>query len=112
MRSATRLRIGKDSDYLTWLHSLPCHICVIVDEMAQQIGCRVHQSTRTEAAHVGDRGFSQKCPDREAIPLCTDHHTAGAFSHHRLQKRFWTHWDLDRDKVIRQYSELFEERAG
>jgi hypothetical protein len=62
----------------------------------------------TEAAYVGKRGLSQKCPDREAIPLCKWHHTEGPESPHRLGKRFWSVWGIDRDELVRQLQERYE----
>lgn len=95
MRSATRKRIGKDSAYLEWLHTLGCVCC---------------GSKRVEAAHVGDRGMSQKCPDKQAIPLCSAHHRTGPQAHHVLGKGFFEHWKIDRDSLIldlnRQYETL------
>jgi hypothetical protein len=116
VRSATRKKVGKDSGYLEWLHSLPCVVCFVayyrngiwtheIDEDQ-----RKRQVSRTEAAHVGDRGLSQKCPDREAIPLCRIHHRISPQSVHGLQKKFWPHWGIDRDKLVvelnRHYDQL------
>ena len=62
MRSATRKKTGKDPEYLRWLRTLPC----AVRECSH---CRGLMRTWDviEAAHVGLRGLSQKCPDREAV---------------------------------------------
>lgn len=87
MRSATRKKIGKDPAYLKWLHDQPCIVCEIRKE---------RQRSRTEAAHVGPRGLSQKCPDAEAIPLCRAHHE----EQHRLGKRFWEAANIERFAVI------------
>lgn len=81
MRSATRKKIGKDPAYLKWLQNQPCLVCNTRKEQ---------QRSRTEAAHVGLRGLSQKCPDREAIPLCRDHHR----EQHRHGKKFWKDFGL------------------
>ena len=79
-RSATRRRIGKDPAYLEWIRTRLCLVCML----------ETHQLNRfqmgTEAAHVGERGLSQKCPDREAIPLCAVHHRLDRFSAHRMGK--------------------------
>lgn len=63
---------------------------------------------RTEAAHVGQRGLSQKCSDRETIPLCAFHHRTGPESHHRLGKLFWKHHGLDRYELIRELQSQFD----
>ena len=88
MRSATKKKTGRDPAYLDFIRSLPC-VC-----------CFNHRGI--ESAHVGERGLSQRCPDREAIPLCKWHHTEGPESHHRLGKRFWAKWNLNRDELIAQ----------
>lgn len=105
MRSATKKKLGKDPAYLAWLHTLPCVICEGLRLMLLDAGfvgdMRTLQSTKTEAAHVGERGLSQKCPDREAIPLCGfAHHREGPASAHKLGKSFWKYWKLDRGTVI------------
>jgi hypothetical protein len=101
MRSATKKRTGKDKNYLAWIHTLPCVVC------AQA------QRSPTEAAHVGERGLSQKCPDRETLPLCGEHHRTGKESHHVLQKAFWAHHKLDRDFLIAFLQVKYEaERAA
>lgn len=91
VRSATKKKIGKDPEYLAFLHTLPCVVC-------EKMG--VKQTYRTEAAHVGDRGMSQKCPDKEAIPLCLVHHREGPQSQHVLGKLFWDFHGIDRDGLI------------
>ena len=101
MRSATRKKTGKDPEYLVWLHDLPCLVCR-PDGVGMQL-------SRTEAAHVGDRGLSQKCPDREAIPLCRIHHRISPDSVHALQKKFWAKWSIDRDEIIRKLNARYEE---
>jgi hypothetical protein len=68
----------------------------------------LYKNPPSEAAHVGDRGLSQKCPDRQAIPLCKWHHTEGPESHHRLGKQFWATWGIDRDALLAQLQERYE----
>lgn len=58
--------LGKDPQYLSDLHKLPCCVCD---------ACGLTQTSPTEAHHVICERFSnQKTPDRMAIPLCMDHH--------------------------------------
>lgn len=101
MRSATKKRVGKDLSYLTWLRTQPCLACASLG----------NQMTPTEAAHTGVRGLSQKGPDREAIPLCSYHHRLGSVSHHRLGKRFWDHHGIDRERMISNLNEKFQEEV-
>lgn len=113
MRSATRKRTGKDKAYLAFLHEMPCAIeyCAVQSDPKLLMGVSSFSEARTEAAHVGPRGLSQKCPDRQAIPLCIWHHRTGPSSHHSLQKLFWSFHGLDRDALIAQYNRKFEEQA-
>lgn len=101
MRSATRKKTGRDKLYLAWLHNFPCVVCVALN---------VPQTSPTEAAHVGPRGISQKCPDREALPLCFEHHgrEGGQFTQHNMGKRFWSHFDLDRDALLAQFQARYD----
>ena len=114
MRSATRLKIGKDPVYLKWLHTLPCVVCVALSgQDCEHRTTHIWQNTPTEAAHIGIRGLSQKCPDREAIPLCsTVHHREGPESAHKLGKAFWSHHGLDPKKLIADLNERFEAEEG
>ena len=114
MRSATRKKTGRDPAYLKWIRTLPCVCCCfesyrsgLIWEMlgtVMLVGIPV-----TEAAHVGGRGLSQKCNDRETIPLCRWHHRTGPESHHRAAKRFWEFWAIDKTELIRKLNENFEE---
>ena len=122
MRSATKKRTGKDPDYLDWIRTLPCVCCVGLERFLRLVAgtqtwldvAKLIENQRypTEAAHVGQRGLSQKCPDRQAIPLCELHHTRGRESHHRLQKKFWSFWFIDRDALIAELNSRFKEEHG
>lgn len=103
-RSATRLKLWKDSNYLRWLHDSPCVVC----ELLARTGPALSQRYPTEAAHVGERGLSQKCPDREAIPLCVEHHREGRQSAHQMGKRFWAFHGLDKDQLIQQFNREYD----
>jgi len=72
----------------------------------------VPQTSWTEAAHVGPRGTSQKCPDRETLPLCAEHHRTTQFSQHSMGKLFWAHFDLDRDEMLSMYQEIYDGGIG
>lgn len=98
MRSATRNGAGKDPAYLAFIRTQACVCC-------EAEGRR--QLEPTEAAHVGLRGLSQKCSDRETIPLCR-HHRTGFNAHHRLGRKFWEHFELDRGGLIEDFNERYE----
>lgn len=100
-----KIRIGPprkglvvDDQYRAWIKKQPCVCC---------------GSTRyIECAHVGMRGYGQKCSDYETLPLCGAHHVQGAESHHVLQKRFWLVWGLDRLKLIAKYNRQYEKEKA
>ncbi len=122
MRSATRRKAGRDTSYLEWIRDLPCVMCLASAEAVRAtnlellsagwLGQSRVQRSRTEAAHVGDRGLSQKCPDREAVPLCREHHREGKYSAHKLGKKFWMHWGLDRDTLIETLHRKYAAHTG
>lgn len=88
---------AEDQNYLAWIRMQPCAVCGVF-----RLGL-------IQAAHVGFRGAGQKCSDREAIPLCRKHHERGELeSHHTLGKRFWLHFGLEREQLIRGYNEAYE----
>jgi Recombination enhancement, RecA-dependent nuclease len=65
----------KDRLYIAQLHQLPCVICEEFDEP---------QTAPTTAHHTICGRFGQhKTPDREAIPLCHEHHQGAKGIHHR-----------------------------
>jgi|HubBroStandDraft_1064217.scaffolds.fasta_scaffold235180_3 hypothetical protein len=119
MRSATKSRLGKDPEYLAWIASQPCLCCEIMQRNIRawlsgwQIGDEViperGQGSKTEAAHVGPRGLSQKCPDKETLPLCGwEHHREGKLSIHKLGRAFWAMWNIDREREITKYQDRYE----
>lgn len=114
MRSATKRRVGKDPEYLAWMHTLPCVACWLCGSGEVQAfpgdgdTIATEQGTPTEAAHVGPRGLSQKAPDRTAIPLCVNCHREGPCAIHLLGKRFWKAHNINRDELIEHLNELYE----
>lgn len=104
----------RDEKYLAFIRRQPCILCDdAMERRAFVDGVPYRQETHTEAAHAGERGFRQKCSDRETIPLCVRHHRTGKDSHHVLGKRFWGHHDINREAVIAGYNKLYEqERAA
>jgi hypothetical protein len=67
------------------------------------------QMGKVEAAHTGPHGMSQKSDDHTCIPLCEEHHREGKFSYHKLGRKFWTHWGIDRQQLVRTLNERFED---
>jgi hypothetical protein len=116
MRSATKKRIGKDPLYLHWIGTLPCCVCQAHIDRAEESGNYVswEQKTRTERAHLGPHGLSQKVPDRRVVPLCGYHHRDAAASLHALgPKVFWMLHSLNPEELITEYNRRFDagERA-
>jgi hypothetical protein len=98
----------KDPAYRKWITSLPCVVCLFHPVSQSKGYSFVVQTTQSEAAHVGDRGLSQKCSDRLTIPLCRRHHRIGPEAHHVLGKNFWEHHGLDRDALITELNARYE----
>lgn len=100
----------RDADYMAWIKTLPCVVCMGLERFMRIIGHRqtlgdvaaIHQRQHspTEAAHVGPRGLGAKCPDRETIPLCARHHRIGSESHHVMAKWFWERHGIERDALM------------
>jgi hypothetical protein len=119
-RKPRKKQPGDDPAYLAWIRTLPCWICFKSSYESGEIWAGLHliqagqfvclQAFRTEAAHVGRRAYGRKCPDRQAMPLCGDaHHREGFHSHHRMGRYFWAHHNLDRDSIIRQLNERYDQ---
>lgn len=96
-RSKPRRGRERDPKYLAWIASLPCFLCGIWP---------------VEVAHLGDRGLSQKCHDRETGPLCHNDHQAGKYALHRLGKRFWEHHGIDKAELIAEYNRRYDTLAA
>lgn len=87
-----------DNRYRAWIRRQPCACC---------------GSTRyIECAHVGFRGYGQKCSDYETLPLCPAHHVQGPESHHVLQKKFWSTWGLNRTRLIAEYNQKYQQEIA
>lgn len=94
----------QDEAYKAFIRTLPCLVC-------DKYGAR--QMSATEAAHVGDRGYGQKCSDRETLPLCgEEHHRLGRESHHVLGRNFWSHHRLDRDALVAEHNAQYQFETG
>ena len=77
VRSRPRRGPERCKDYLSWIRTLPCTVCLGVSGAATVI----------EAAHtnaLGPRGMGQKTTDFSAIPLCSGHHRENRDSYHVL----------------------------
>lgn len=76
----------RDRKRLADLRKQPCEVCAKLD---------LEQCTRTEAAHMGPHGISQKACDLKARPICAEHHRIGPKSAHVLGRRFETYHGLE-----------------
>ena len=90
---------------------------LVVDEaykaFIRKQACICCGTTRyVECAHVGRRGYGQKCSDRETLPLCSLHHVQGPESHHVLGRNFFSFWRLDRFELIAKFNRLYETARG
>ena len=96
-----RSRPGENEPYKAWLREQRCMICI------PPRVCGI-----VEAAHVGDRGLGQKCPDLQAVPLGAGHHRLYRDAHHVIGKVWWEHHGLDRNTMIALYNAGFELEGG
>lgn len=75
--------------------------CILIDDPRHQC------SGRIECAHIGSRGKSQKSPDEETLPLCTNGHMTGKYAIHKGEKTFWSYWIIPtKEFLIEKYSSL------
>jgi hypothetical protein len=100
-RSKPRRGPERNPAYLAFIRSLQC-VCCSGGVLRNRLDWEI-----TEAAHVGPRGFGQKCSDRETIPLCPGHHRLNKDSHHNTQRHFWMIHELDRDELIADLDKRF-----
>lgn len=118
----------RDPQYLAWIREQPCYLCcyltfkahaltealagiggILASELFPKSIMPARQESPTEAAHIGTRGLGQKCSDRETLPLCgVEHHRIGAYSHHKLGKRFAEFHGIDIGAAVAQYNEAYE----
>jgi hypothetical protein len=108
-----------DLKYRRFIRSFCCIVCtrgVLVRRYDAWSGTdldSVFQMSLTEFAHVGRRGLSQKCDDRDGLPLCAEeHHRTGRYSHHKLGRRFWVFHGLDRHTLIAEAQSLYVADGG
>lgn len=91
----------RDFLFMSWVRAQPCIVCE-----------RQHSPhlTRTYAHHAGQRAFARKADDRTCIPLCWKHHDRlSPVSIHTLGVRFWSVYELDRNQVIAEINERYEQ---
>lgn len=105
-RKPRKKQPGDDPKYLEWIRTLPCWVCSSTPDIARLAHPELR---RVEAHHAGDHGFAQKAPDRTAIPLCAYHHRLSMYSAHLLGKNFWKHHNLDRDQIIKELNERYDQ---
>ena len=94
---------ARDAKYLAWIRTLPCAVrpCHTAN-----VWCK------TEAAHSGAHGISQKASDYSAIPLCSWHHRLAPDSYHASAKEFFTRHGLDRKALVKELNERYERMAA
>lgn len=101
--SATRLhrrnRTDIDPKFLAFLRTCRCCVCAAKG---------LEQTTPTEAAHSGPRGLGMRCPDRQSIGLCAEHHRTGRDAQHVLGKRFAAHHGIDIDILFAKYARMYD----
>jgi hypothetical protein len=101
MRSATKNKVGKDRDYLEWLHLQPCIV-------TGRLNVTVH--------HV------KECPggprvDRRGVPLVHElhmltHEVSGQPCVERGRERFEEFWQVDIEWEIKRLNMVYEAKAA
>lgn len=89
------MRPMRDPNYLAYIRTLPCLICGI---------------HRSESAHTGPHGLSQKSCDYSAVPLCARCHRINSDSNHALGRNWAAHHGIDLALVIKQFNVGFVAR--
>jgi len=113
LRSAKGTYPARDPKYLAWIRTLPCVCCDPPGVLAELFpGRGIPDQYPTEVAHVGDRGLGQKCSDLQTIPLCAYHHRTGPESHHRLGNRFWSKWGINKEELIANLNQRYQQESG
>ena len=106
MRFQPRRGPERSPEYLAWIRTLPCVVCLRVSGWA----------TVVEAAHtnaLGPRGMSQKASDFSAIPLCSGHHRRTLDSYHRLgEPEFSRTHGIDLEGLVQALRSRFCEQGG
>lgn len=89
--------ICNNKKYLSWIRQKPCAVC-------QRPG-------PSDAHHAFNAGKKNHGNDALAMPLCREHHTAGAQAYHRLEaRRFEEFWNVDlKDELLCLLSEFLNE---
>jgi hypothetical protein len=88
----------RDREYLKWLTTLPCCVCVHLGEL-QQTRTQAHHLVRTKGAFGGDDG---------AAPFCEAHHQQW---HVMGRKSFAARVGFDPVPVARQLWKEWQERG-
>ncbi len=132
-RSRTKKKQPKDLNFRAWIRAWPCFVCFKdhcekfklpfwrlchlpeAREMFRERSLEI--CGETQAAHVGSKGMSQMCPDREMMPLGERHHlhpTMGGFpdSHHAGTKTFWKKHGLTRLRSLEFLRHLYVTETG
>ena len=91
----------RDPNYLNWIRSLPCTLCL---------------RRPVEAHHTTVNGMASKGSDYEAIPLCAWCHRLGAWAWHQAgRRRFLNATGLDltalTTRLNREYLETHTDRG-
>src|SRR3990167_6389705 len=98
LRAATKPSRIRDAAYVRFLASLPCAVCVALEEK---------QTTRTEAHHTTTRGAGGG--DDTAAPCCRQHHQQW---HLLGRKTFTARTGVDLVKVAAQRWAAWQGRGG
>ncbi len=97
---------ARNPAYLRWIRNN--NWCLLCEKYGSETGT----PWRTESAHSGPHGISQKASDLDSLPLCGRHHRTGKDSYHVLGTKFFQHHGLDREQIISRLRSEYEEETG
>lgn len=103
------LRFGGVPQNPKYLEFVRCLCCILYHLQSSGSGTVHVCSGEIQAAHTGRHGRGQKAADETALPMCNSAHQSSKFSHHKLGKKFWSFWGLDREKLVQSFNEMARE---
>lgn len=102
-RGPKPLRFGKvpqNPAFLAFARTLPCILWGATANWGTQSGREHVCSGIIEAAHTGRHGMRHKAADETAVPMCSNAHRTGKFSHHNATRSFWDIWGINQKEVV------------
>lgn len=97
--------VPQNPKFLAFIRANSCILIGSLDPMGDLHVC----DGEIEAAHTGPHGRGQKAADETALPMCSSAHQTGKYAHHKIGRKFWDAWLLNREVLVAKHNRLFEE---